>query len=110
MGRTYAGVTVDLPFERLAIGQQLAGVVDPLPGSHLILEGHFLFREDGFVRALGHARLAVDALFRVDVEHLVVLVEAFDRTDGDAVGVLAIVTGLANNMRHNFTCSQGSLG
>src|SRR5262249_29959256 len=61
---------------------------------------HVGLGEDGLDGALRHARLAVDAVGRVDVEHLLVLVEALDRANGNAIGVLAVVAGLANGVGH----------
>src|SRR5207253_1546266 len=40
--------------------------------------------EDGGDRALGLAEAAVDALVRIDDEHLIHLVDAIDRADGHA--------------------------
>src|SRR6188768_16667 len=48
--------------------------------------GHTALVVDGFDRALGHARAAVDAHCRIDVEHLGVAVKAVDRAHRDAVG------------------------
>jgi len=45
---------------------------------------------------------AVDAVHGIDVEHHVVLVEALDRTDHAAVGVLAIEARLANGVSHAY--------
>ena len=64
------------------------------------LRRHVGFRKDRLHRALRHARLAVDAVLRIDVQHHIVLIEALDRADGHAIGVLAIVTRFANSMRH----------
>src|SRR5262249_26692933 len=50
--------------------------------------------------ALRHACLAVDAVLRVDVQHLLILPEALDRADGHAIGVLAVVARLANDVSH----------
>ena len=55
------------------------------------LRRHGAFHEDGLDRALGNARLAIDAIDRIDIEHHVVLVEAFNRADDAAIGVFAIV-------------------
>src|SRR5207249_6131845 len=66
------------------------------------LRRHVYFREDRFDRALGHTSLAVDAIIRSDVQHHVVLVEALHRADRDAVGILAIVTWLANSVSHRL--------
>src|SRR5262249_3076106 len=61
-----------------------------------------IFVEDGPDGALGGARLAVDAMVRVDVEHLPPLVEAVARADRDAVGVLAADARLGNDERHEL--------
>src|ERR1700719_73629 len=58
-----------------------------------------------FHGALWHAGVAVDAFVWVDVQHHVVLVKALARTDDNAIGELAIVTRLANDITH----SRGSL-
>src|SRR5262249_4910698 len=58
------------------------------------------FVEDRLDRAFRHAGLAVDAVVRIDVQHLFALVEALHRADRHTVGVLAAVTGLANDERH----------
>src|SRR5262249_35429663 len=57
---------------------------------------HIGFGEDRLDRALGHARLAVDAIIRIDPKHHVVLVEALHRANRDAIGILAVVTWFAN--------------
>src|SRR5262249_39312753 len=44
------------------------------------LAGHVRLGVDGLDRALRHAGFTIDAVGRVDVEHLLVLVEAFHRT------------------------------
>src|SRR5262245_55031145 len=64
------------------------------PGRHVALE------EDGPDGALRHAGAAVDAVLRVDVQHPLVLVEALHRTDGHAVGVLAVVARLGDDVTH----------
>ena len=53
-----------------------------------------------FDRALRNARLAIDAVDRVDVELAVVLVEAIARANNHAVGVFAIVTRLTDDISH----------
>src|SRR5262249_59924368 len=64
---------------------------------------HVGFGEDRLDRAFGHARLAIDAIIRVDPKHHVVLVEALHRADRDAVGILAVVTRLANGVSHRLS-------
>src|SRR5690349_19247292 len=58
------------------------------------------FGKDRLDGALRHARLAVDAVDRIDPQHHVVLVEALDGTDDTAVRVLAVVARLAYHMGH----------
>jgi len=62
-------------------------------------------RKDGLDRAFRNTQSAVDALHRIDIEDLVALVEAVDRADFDAIGVLAIDAGLADYVGHweNFS-------
>jgi hypothetical protein len=68
-------------------------------------EGLLIFRQVVFVKncfdgALGHARFAVDAFIRVDVQHLLTLVKAFDGAHDNTVGVLAAKTRLGNYVSH----------
>src|SRR3954470_17952687 len=56
--------------------------------------------QDGLGRAFGLADAAVDALVRVDDEHVVALVEAVDRADLDAIHVLALDAGLGDHVGH----------
>jgi hypothetical protein len=46
----------------------------------------------------------------VDVEHLVPFVEAFDRANDHAIGVLAAEAGLANDVRHDSIVSWSDSG
>ena len=80
-------------FERDALLLVEFGVARPL-------RGHVGFAEDRLDGALGHARFAVDAVVRVDVQHHFVLVETFDRTDDAAIGVFTIVAVRRHNMSH----------
>src|SRR5688572_7190426 len=66
----------------------------------LLILGQIVFVENSFHGTLWNARLAVDAFVGVDVEHLLTLVEAFDRTHNHAVGVLAPKTRLGNDVSH----------
>src|SRR5882724_4644948 len=56
--------------------------------------------EDRLHRAHRLARAAVDALIRVDEEHVLALVDAVDGTDFDASLVLDVDTGLRDYVRH----------
>jgi len=55
-----------------------------------VVLGHVGVRENRFDRTLGHARIAIDACVRVDVEAVRQFMECLDGADGGAVGVLAI--------------------
>src|SRR5205814_9070088 len=54
-----------------------------------------------FRSAFGDASFAVNALIRMDVEHLLPFIKALNRADDDAVGVLAAEAGLANDVSHD---------
>ena len=60
-------------------------------------------RVDRLDRAGRLARAAVDALVRVDEEHVVVAVEAVHRTDLDAVGEAAVLAVLGDDVRHGVS-------
>src|SRR5882724_2974389 len=59
-----------------------------------------VLRKDRLDGALRLARAAVDALVRVDHEHLLRLVDAVDRADVDAALVLLVDAGLRDHVRH----------
>ena len=56
--------------------------------------------ENGFHRAFGDAGFAVDALIRVDIEHLLAFVEAFHRANDHAIRVFAGKARLAYDVGH----------
>src|SRR5205807_3785535 len=56
--------------------------------------------EDGRHGAYRHARVAVDALIRLDVEHPRALVDAVDRALVDARSVLHVDTRLSDHVGH----------
>src|SRR3954471_17123965 len=82
------------------------------------LVGDLVLREAGVDRARLDAGVAVDALLRIDVEHLdrVVVglvrrrVDAVDRADLDAGVVLGADAGLGDDVRHEGGSSCGSNG
>jgi hypothetical protein len=57
--------------------------------------------EDRLDRALRNTGLAVDALIRMDIEHLCPFIEAIDRADNDTIGVLAVEARLGDNVSHS---------
>src|SRR5581483_9264349 len=72
------------------------------------LLGNFLIEEDRLHGALGHARPAVDAVGRIDVELLLVAEEALHRTDHDAVRVLAAAARLGHDVGHRRTAFRSA--
>lgn len=52
--------------------------------------------------AFGHASLAINAVRRVNIDHLIVHVETLNRANRNAIGVATIMTRLGNNMRHGI--------
>src|SRR5690606_31499331 len=51
----------------------------------LLIIGKLRFVVNGLDRAFGNTRATIDALFGIDVEHLVISVKALHGTDGDTV-------------------------
>src|SRR5262249_48325107 len=74
------------------------------------LRRHVGLGEDRLHGALRHARLAVDAVHRVDVQHHVVHPEALHGADDRAVGVLAVIARLTNSVSHDATVPFLPLG
>jgi hypothetical protein len=64
------------------------------------LGGNVVFVENGLDGAFGHAGFAIDAFIRMDIEHLIAFVKAFDRADHYAIGVSAAYAGLSHNVSH----------
>jgi hypothetical protein len=72
-----------------------------LGDERLLVGGHVLFREDGADWTGGHARTAINAFFWVNVKLVVALVDALDRTDINAGGILCADAGLSDDVRHD---------
>src|SRR4029079_289702 len=83
---------------RLGAGEHGVEVDERLP-----LVGQRALLEDCRRRALRLTRAAIDALVRVDDEEVLSLVKTLDRTDGDAVGVLALDAWFRNDVRHELS-------
>src|SRR5690606_31894110 len=60
-----------------------------------------VFVENGLDRTFRDASFAVDALFRMDVEHRFAFVEALNRAHDHTIGVLTVETRLGNNVGHS---------
>ena len=71
------------------------------------LAGDVAFVKDRFHWAFRDAAVAIDTLLGINVELSLVLVEAVARANDNAVRVLAIVTGLADDVRHERFLSKG---
>src|SRR5690606_2262521 len=100
-----------LPFLGIGRGVLLFGDVvahiPPLVGEVLVpfaivrpFFGQLVVRKDGLHRTHGHARVAVDALVRLDGEKIRALVEAVDGADLHTVRVLAVDAGLGDYVGH----------
>jgi hypothetical protein len=61
---------------------------------------HIFLGIDGVNRALRDTHSAVDTLIRVNRQHIRPLAKAIDRTDIDAVGVLALDACFDDDVRH----------
>ncbi len=57
---------------------------------------------DRLDRTFRHTRFTVNAHLRIDVEHPVVLVEAITGTNGNAIGVLAVLTRFTDDIGHGL--------
>lgn len=64
------------------------------------LRGDISLDKDRLDRTFRDAGFAVDAILGVDVQHLFILPEAFDRADHDAIGVFAIPARLTDDVCH----------
>src|SRR5688572_5407322 len=65
-----------------------------------LLEAALRIGEDGFGRAFRLAHAAVDALVRIDDEHVLAFVEAVDRTDLDAIHIFAADARVGDDVGH----------
>jgi hypothetical protein len=66
----------------------------------LLIFRNVVLVEDGFNRAFRHASFAVDAFIGMNVQNLLVFVEAFDGANNNAVSVLAPKARGADNVGH----------
>ena len=58
--------------------------------------------ENSFHWAFWDAGFAVNAFFRMDVKHLIALIEAFHRANDNTIGVLASGARFGDDMCHNL--------
>jgi hypothetical protein len=98
-GRAFRGITLGLEFSGFVL-------IDLNPTGPLGWD--IGFSKNGFDGAFRHASFAVDAIYVVNVEHHVILVETLHRADHAAVRVFTIVTRLTNGVRH-VRSFQGNL-
>jgi hypothetical protein len=59
------------------------------------------FSEHRFNRAFGYTGVAVDARFRINVQHIVVEVKSFNRTHESTVSIATVHTGFCNDVSHS---------
>ena len=69
-------------------------------GQTLQSQPQVVFVEDGFDGALGDASFTVYAFVRMDVQHRLPLVEAFDRANDNAISIFTVETGFGNDVGH----------
>ena len=69
--------------------------------------GQVIFMEDRLDGAFRNTRFAVNALVRMDVEHLFTFVEALYGANNDAIGVLAREARLCNYVSHGSDLQFG---
>jgi len=63
----------------------------------------FVFSEYGLNGTLRHARIAIDAGFRIDHQHIVIKVEGVHRTNQCAVCVTAVNAGFRDHVCHSVS-------
>lgn len=66
----------------------------------LPLVRQIIFMKDRLDRTLWHTSFTIDALFRMDVEHLFAFIEALHRANDNAIGIPAAVTRFGDNVGH----------
>jgi hypothetical protein len=62
--------------------------------------GHIILVIDGFDGTFRNTRLAIDAFFGMDVEHLLPFIKAFDGAYHHTVGIPTSKAGLRYHMGH----------
>lgn len=91
--------------KRVQPGGDRRQATEGLLGVHLRevgpLGGNIGLGEDRLHRALGNTGIAVDARFRIDVQHIIIEVKSLDGTDEGTVSVAAVHAGLGNGVRHS---------
>src|SRR4051812_23111395 len=100
--RLHRGPFVGVARRRLSFDDRLPGLRQlRIERDECMLRvGHVVLGEDSLDRAFGHTQRAVDALRRIDHQHVRPLAEAVDRTHIDAVGVLALDARLGYDVSH----------
>ena len=58
--------------------------------------------------AFGHTCIAVDAGFRIDVQHVVIEMKSLNRTDKRAVSIAAVNARFCNDVSHSDPTSLDS--
>src|SRR5437660_3975840 len=76
-------------------------------GEFLLLLGQVFLGYDCVHRAFGDAHGAIDALIRIDHQHIRALVDAIDGADVDAVGVFALDAAFRDDVGHRAILEFG---
>src|SRR5947209_6092015 len=69
-----------------------------------------VFLKDRLHGAFWLTGIAINALNRVDIQHLFTFPETITRAYHHAIGVLAAVTRLSNDIRHSYFSSSSNFG
>ena len=93
--------------EFVGIGRWFAAGGDVRPFSAVgrvefepLFESAFGVRKNCFCRTFRFAHAAIDALIRVDDEHILAFIEAVDRADFYAIHIFAFDAGISDDVGH----------
>jgi hypothetical protein len=70
-----------------------------------MLQIFFCVRLDSIDRAFRLANAAVDALFRMNDQHVFAFIEAVDRTDLDTIRIFALYAAFDDDVGHDVVAS-----
>ena len=76
----------------------------------LLIVRNVVLRVNGFDRTFGNTERAIDAFIRIDNQKIGTFPKAIDRTDIDAVGILATNATLGDNVGHCRESLAGAEG
>ena len=98
---------MDLALKFLGIGRRFFLLRDIGPAFGVLriqlkpfLQPRLGVRLDSFGRAFRFADTAIDALIRMNDEHILAFIEAIDRANFNAVGIFAFNAGIVDDVSH----------